>query len=514
MQDASASGAVVRTRQGPVRGALVDGIHTFKGIPYAAPPFGANRLRAPQPAEPWTGVRDALDDGHKPPQALLPMQAAVLGPAPWNRAEAGEDCLNLNLWTRELGAARLPVMIWITGGMFEIGSASWYDGSRFARDGVVCVAVNYRVGAEGFLHLDDGASNRGLLDQIAAMEWVRDNIAAFGGDPDNVTICGESAGAMSIGSLLAMPGAEGLFRRAILESGAAHPVLPAADARRVREELAAKLGVAPTRDAMAAVPVDRMLAAQVALKDELLANPDPERWGLDVVVSTMPWQPVVDGETLPAPPLERVRAGASAGVDVMVGSNTDDWRLFRVASGDIGQITERDLTGDVGERGYRSAAGYGLPVERWLAAYRAAYPSASPGDLLAAIHTDWWVRIPGTRLAEAHVNDASRTFMYEFAWPSPVAGGLFGACHGLEIPFVFDTLDEGSKQMVGDLLGDDPPRELARTMHSDWVSFVSRGEPGWPEYEPGRRATMRFDNLSEVVDDPRAWERALWEGAR
>ena len=515
MAEASGSSAIVRTRQGQVRGALVDGVHTFKGIPYAAPPFGANRLRAPQPAVPWTGVRDGLEDGHKAPQPGTSEDEAAAGFFAWDRSVPGEDCLNLTVWTREPGSAGMPVMIWITGGMFEVGSASWYDGSRFARDGVVCVAINYRVGAEGFLFLDDTAPNRGLLDQIAAMEWVRHNIGAFGGYPDNVTICGESAGAMGIGTLLGMPRAEGLFRRAILQSGAAQQVLRAADARRMGQYLAGKLGVAPSLDAMAAIPVDRMLAAQIALKDELMAKPDPEHWGMDAVVSALPWQPVVDGVELPSTPLERVRAGAGANVDVMVGSNADEWRLFRVASGDIGQITERELTGPVVEHGYKSVAAYGLPVERALAAYREAYPSASPGDLLAAIQTDWWCRIPGIRLADAHTNGRpSRTFMYELAWRSPVAGGIFGACHALEIPFVFDTLDEGATQMLGNLLGDDPPQELARTMHSAWISFISRGDAGWPAYDLGRRATMRFDTVSEVVDDPRAWERSLWEGVR
>ncbi|MBE0448321.1 MAG: carboxylesterase/lipase family protein [Actinobacteria bacterium] len=504
--------AVVKTRYGEVRGSVADGVNVFKGIPYAAPPFGANRLRPPQLVEPWSGVRDALNDGPVAPQySAAGTEAEGFIPS---GAVPGEDCLNLNIWTPEPGHARLPVMIWITGGQFEVGSAGWYNGSRFARDGVVCVSINYRVGAESFLYLPDGIANRGLLDQIAAMEWVRENITAFGGDPGNVTICGESAGAMCIGTLLAIPRADGLFRRAIMQSGAAHQVLPAATARRIGEYLAEKLGISPTLEAMAAVPVDRMLAAQMELKADLMTHPDPERWGSEVVASSLPFQPVIDGELLPAAPLERIRAGAAAGVDVMAGSNLDDWRLFLVASGEIDQITERVLTGPVAEYGYQSIAAYGLPVERALAAYHAMNPSATPGDLLAAIQTDWWCRIPAIRLADAHVTNASRTYMYEFAWRSPVANGLFGACHALEIPFVFDTLDEGPNQMLGNLLGDDPPQQLASTMHSAWVSFITRGEPGWPEYELSRRATMRFDTVSEVIDDPRPAERALWEGVR
>jgi carboxylesterase type B len=405
-------------------------------------------------------------------------------------------------------------MIWITGGQFEFASAAWYDGSRFARDGVVCVAINYRVGAEGFLYLRDRIANRGLLDQIAAMEWVRENIAAFGGDPDNVTICGESAGAMSIGTQLAVPRAEGLFRRAIMESGAAHHVLPAADALRIGEYLAEKLGITPTLEAMVAVPVDRMLAAQMELKADMMAHPDPERWGIEAVASAMPLHPVIDGDVIPTVPLERIRAGSAASVDVLVGTNVDDWRLFRAASGEINQVTDRVLTGDVAEYGYLSAAAYGLPFERALPAYHTEYPFATPGDLLVAIQTDWWCRIPAIRLADAHVSNKSRTYMYEFAWRSPVANGLFGACHALEIPFVFDTLDQGPTQMIGNLLGDNPPQQLASTMHSAWISFITRGDPGWSEYELSRRATMRLDIISEIENDPRSAERTLWEGVR
>ena len=501
---------LVSTHSGRVRGAVVDGINVFRGIPYAAPPFGANHLRAPQPVEPWTGVRDALVDGAKPPQPPFP--GTENAPASWDRAPVGEDCLNLNIWTPDAGAVRLPVMIWITGGSFRAGSNAWYDGSRFARDGVVCVAINYRSGAEGFLYLRDGTPNRGLLDQIAAMEWVRENIAAFGGDPDNVTICGESAGAMSIGMLLAAPLAQGLFRRAILQSGAAHHVVSADAARRIGERFAEKLGVAPTQQAMAAVPFDRIIAAHSALDAEVMAHPDPDRWGISMA-GAMLTQPVIDGDVLPSAPLERIRSGSAAGVDVIAGTNVDDWRMFLAFTGAIGQITDQMLAGPVTQYGPQSFAAYGLPVDRALAAYRAAYPSATPGDLLAAIQTDWWCRIPAIRLADAHVNKTSRTYMYEFAWPTPVGDGLFGACHALEIPFVFDTLDKGPDQMLGELLVN-APQQVASAMHTAWVSFVARGDAGWPEYELGRRATMRFDTVSTVVDDPRVRERALWDGVR
>ncbi|MHA6794261.1 carboxylesterase/lipase family protein [Pseudonocardia bannensis] len=498
-------GAVVKTVHGELRGSVADGVHAFLGVPYAAPPSGADRLGPPRRVEPWEGVRDATRYGAAPPQVAPPESAG----SDWDTAVAGEDCLNLNIWTPDPGAAGLPVMVWVQGGMFEFGCTAAYNGSHFARDGVVCVVINWRVGADGFLAVDDGTANLGLLDQVAALEWVRENIAAFGGDPATVTVFGESAGAMSIGTLLSMPRAEGLFRRAIAQSGAAHQVISAETAHRIGRYLAEKLNVPPTREAIAAVPVERLLRAQAELKAELLAQPDPGRWGQEVVTSTLLWQPVIDGEVVPGPPIDRIAAGAGAQVDLIVGTNTDDWRLFRVLSGDIDQITDEVLTGPVGVHGYQALAAYGLPVETALAAYRAAYPDAGPGDLLAAVQTDWWVRIPAIRLADAHVNATSRTYMYEFTWPAP---GL-GAVHALEIPFVFDTLSTDAR-LFGPLLGDDPPQQLADTMHAAWISFATSGDPGWPRYDLNRRTTMRFNTTSQAVDDPRAWERALWEGVR
>ncbi|HET7533619.1 MAG TPA: carboxylesterase/lipase family protein [Nocardioidaceae bacterium] len=496
--------AVVSTRLGDLRGSVADGVYAFLGVPYAASTSGANRLRPPQPVKPWAGVREATSFGPAPPQVAPPESAGT----EWDTSAAGADCLNLNIWTPDPGAGGLPVMVWIQGGAFEISSTAAYDGSNFARDGVVCVVINWRVGADGFLYLDDGIANVGLLDQVAALEWVRDNIEVFGGDPGNVTVFGESAGAMSIGTLLSMPRANGLFRRAIAQSGAAHHVSSAETALRIGRHLAKRLGVPATREAIAEVPVERLLAAEAELSADLEAHPDPAFWGEDLVL-TMPWQPVIDGEVLPGRPLDRIAAGAGAEVDVMVGTNTDDWRMFLVLTGEIGQITDDELTGPVEIYGRRALAAYGLPLERALTEYRARYPDASPGDILATVQTDWWVRVPALRLADAHAHTTSGTFMYEFAWAAP---GL-GAVHVLEVPFVFDSLG-GDARLFGPLLGEDPPQALADTMHAAWVSFAARGDPGWPRYDLGRRATMRFDTTSQVVDDPRAWERALWEGVR
>jgi len=395
-------------------------------------------------------------------------------------------------------------MVWIHGGAFELGTGAtaFYDGSHFARDGIVCVTINYRVGADGFLSLGEENANRGLLDQVAALEWVQENIAAFGGDPANVTVFGQSSGGKSVASLLSMPRAEGLFRRAIAQSGAAYPVMSAASAQRVGEIMASKLGVAATREAIAAVPLDSMLQAQAELKADFIAHPDPERWGAEVVVSKQLWQPVIDGDVIPAPPIDRIAAGASAGIDLMAGSTTEEWRVFLVLGGAIDQVTDEVLAGAV--------AAYGFPVEATLSAYRAAHPGESSGDLFAALQSDWYYRIPVLHLADAHAKSSAATYMYEFAWRSPQFNGRLGAFHALEIPFVFDTLGYRSEP----LWGTNPPQQLADTMHAAWVAFATRGDPGWPRYELSRRATMRFDRTSEVVDDPRSAVRALWEGLR
>ncbi len=379
----------------------------------------------------------------------------------------------------------------------------WYDGSRFARDGIVCVTINYRVGADGFLYLGDGNANLGLLDQIAALEWVRENIAAFGGDPGNVTIFGESAGAMSVGTLLSMPRAEGLFRRAIAQSGAAHQVISAATAQRVGQCLAEKLGVEATREAIAAVPVDRLLAAQAELRADLVAHPDPERWGAEVVASMLPWQPVVDGDVIPARPIDRIVAGAGADIDVMVGTNTDEHRgcSWCPVARSTRSPTRRwpELWRPTDSRSKR----HWPPIARHIRAPAPATCSrpSRPTGIGASPPSAWPTH---TRRA------ASATYMYEFAWRSPQFNGRLGACHALEIPFVFDTLGNGTEP----LLGADPPQQLADTMHAAWVAFATNGDCGWPKYDLSRRATMRFDTTSEVVDDPRSAERALWEGMR
>ncbi|KAF5646969.1 carboxylesterase 2 [Fusarium tjaetaba] len=498
--DNQSSYPIVKTESGDVRGNTVDNVHVFKGVPFAAPPFGPNYLRPPQPPEYWEGVRGALEFGPKPPQVPYPPGIAE-GLA--ELVGSGEDCLTLNVWTPSFGTSELPVMVWIPGGMFEFhatGATAYYDGGRFARDGVVCVSINYRVGAQGFLYLDDVTPNLGLLDQIAALEWVQKNISAFGGDPSKVTIFGESAGAMSVATLLAVPKAKGLFHRAIVQSGSNPKLNSAATAKRIGQRLAEILGVEATLEAIKATPSDQILHAQAQLRDELTARPDPALWG-EVALSFIPWAPTIDGDIIPVHPMDAIRASASTDIDLLIGSNTEETRLFLVPDGSIDRITEEMLSTIAGV--------YGLSPED-LDAYRDLHPGASPGELFSAIQTDWFWRIPAIRFADEHANAAqASTYMYEFAWQSPQMGGRLGASHSLEIPFVFDALGLGTEP----LLGPTPAQELADTMHRAWVAFATTGDPEWPKYDASRRSTMHFDEVSRAVDNPLDKKIKLWDSA-
>ncbi|UPZ26657.1 carboxylesterase/lipase family protein [Streptomyces sp. LRE541] len=491
----------IATPHGTLSGSETDGITAFKGVPYAAAPFGPNRFLPPQPVEPWQGIRDAHHFGHTAPRVAYPAPLDVLVP---EAERTGEDCLNLNIWTPGL-AARLPVMVWLHGGSFTNGSgaAPAYDGTRFARDGVVCVTVNYRLGADGFLYLGDGdTANLGLLDQLAALRWVQENISLFGGDPRKVTVFGESAGAMSIGALLAVPAADGLFQRAVLQSGAAHHAIPAATARRIGHHFTDMLGIPPTRHSLSGIPFDRLAEAAEKLRTAIAADPDPRRWN-EVAHNLMPFEPVVDGDLLPRDPITSIADGSAATVDVLVGSNTDEFRLFLEPTGVIGFIDFATLDG--------AAAGYGLDPEEAVAVYRAQHPDGTPGDLLAALATDWYYRIPAIRLAEARMGRPGRTYLYEFAWRPSTFEGRLGACHTLEIPFVFDNLQVPA---LSPLLGPEPPQQLADEMHAAWIAFATHGDPGWAPYDIMNRTTMRFDTESRPLDDPDAEQRSLWDGRR
>jgi para-nitrobenzyl esterase len=298
-----------------------------------------------------------------------------------------------------------------------------------------------------------------------------------------------------------MPRAKGLFKRVIAESGAGHHAISAATATRVGGYLAEKLGVPADRAAIAEAPVAKAYEAQIALSAEAFMQPDPVKWG-EVAGNLMPFEPVIDGDVLPALPIEGIAAGEGAGVDLMVGTNREEQRLFMVPSGAIDHIT-KDILG-------MAVAGYRLPANA-VELYSTARPGATAGDLLAAISTDWFFRIPAVRLAETHSKNGGSAHVYEMAWRSPLYGGRLGACHALEIGFVFDTLDA---EWTDRLAGPNPPQSIADEMHRAWVAFARTGDPGWETYDAGRRTVMRFDSSSGVVDDPDGAERLLWDGIR
>jgi para-nitrobenzyl esterase len=479
--------------QGLIRGRVVDEIATFKGIPYAAAPVGPLRFAAPQPP-PRVDVVDATDYGatvSTPPQRSPEIDMLLPDPV-----RAGRQPLNLNVWTPDT-TGRLPVLVWVHGGGFVTGAGSTdvYDGTAFARDGVVTVTFNYRLAVEGFVAIDGAPHNRGLLDQVAALEWVRDNIAAFGGDPGQVTVAGESAGAMSVVTLLSMPRARGLFHRAIAQSGAGHHVHTVDEAAYVAELLGAELGVATTCAALDAVPLDHLHAAFNRVLGLATASDEPRGRS----IRRLGAQPVVDGDILPGRPVEAIRGGAGAGVDLLIGTNADEYGLFVQATGLADRLDEPMLAGLVDRLGDEIAA--------LLPAYRAEDPAASPSRLFRELQADWFFVVPMLRLLEARRTTGAATHVYQFAWNPPTFGGDLGACHTLDVPFVFDTLDVA----WGRALRGDAPQSLADLMHAAWVSFIVSGDPGWPAHEPGRQV-MRFDDESVVVSDPHARRRARWTG--
>jgi para-nitrobenzyl esterase len=495
------SNLIVETRYGKVQGSKQDSISVWKGIPFAQPPTGQRRFRSPRPLEPWTGVREATAFGPMAPQVPETLgniaggadRAAKLPPM-------SEDCLYLNIWSPGADQEKRPVMVWIHGGAFTLGSASdpWYDGTSFAANhNIVVVTLNYRLGILGFVSLKDLAGadatytgNCGLLDQIAALEWVRENIAAFGGDPDQVTVMGESAGAMSIGTLLGMPAAHGLFQRAVLQSGAGSDLTTRPRATNVAQALLAKLGLETSQlSALAEVPFEALLKVQPELGREF--------------GGVQAFSPIIDGETLPQHPSAMIAQGSAADVAILAGTNRDEWRLFALMSGGP-KVDEVQLTQLFGDE-----------AQRALAIYTEARADTSPELAWIDIMSDLVFRMPAIRLAELQVRQGAPVWMYRFDWQSPAFGGVLGAAHAVELPFVWNTLDpEISRRFTGDSPSSQP---LADRMHASWAAFIRSGNPAiaslpaWPPYDLERRATMIFSDVPHVVDDPQGQVRALWK---
>ncbi|WP_333649411.1 carboxylesterase/lipase family protein [Candidatus Binatus sp.] len=502
--------ATVSIHQGKLEGDEQGGLLVFKGVPFAAPPVGARRWLAPEKLESWTGLRDARRFGavsHQNQVMLSALSAMVVG------GEQSEDCLSLNVWTPTLDGKRRPVMVWIHGGAFTIGSGSQplYDGSVLARRGdVVVVTINYRLGPLGFLRLADvtngkipATGNEGMLDQVAALRWVRDNIAEFGGDPGNVTIFGESAGGMSVGTILAMPSARGLFHKAIPQSGASHTGASVARANRTAERVLSKLGVHPG-DAGAI----RALTPEQLLTGTLLDDgrtPDPELG--------MAYQPVVDGTHVPRAAIEMVGDGTASGVAVMVGSTLEEWKLFSLMDPSLHKLDRAGLGARVSRR--LTAAAADALIDTYEKARAARGESVTPAELFTAIETDRTFRMPGVRLAQVQRRHDSRVYSYLFTWPSPAMGGVLGSCHALELGFVFGTNSLPGMTMFA---GAGPAAEkLAAQMQDAWLAFARSGDPScesagtWEGYTEARRPTMVFGANTKLEDAPRDQERRAWD---
>jgi para-nitrobenzyl esterase len=471
----------VRLEAGALCGSLESDVAVFKGIPFAELPV---RFAAPGPVARWDGTREARSFGPPPPQPASLGTDAGGGSA--------DGWLTINVWTPDLAGSR-PVLVWIQGGGYLFGHSGRpeYDGSRLAREnGVVVVTFNYRVGIEGFAPIEGAPDNRGLLDQVAALEWVRDNIATFGGDRERVTLFGQSAGGGSVAALLAMPRAEGLFRRAIVQSMPGTYFSPelAADITRV---LAADLGLEPP--ALAEIAPSELPAAA----DALMARADQYagRWGLAARRRIL-MAPVVDGVILPTDPWAALRGGASHTVDLIVGHARHEERLFALLEGVLGQVTDDQAA---------TALELFAPLPDGAARYRAT--GGSPAQLYEDVRSDWLFRMPALHLAEAHTGP---TFVYELTWPAPAMDGALGACHGLDVPLVFGNLTSGQPAM---LFGEDlaEAEKLSAYIRTAWTNFATNGDPGWPSYGPQSRLTQVFASDPTVVAYPEDASRRIWQ---
>ena len=502
--------SIAQTRSGKLEGEARDGLHVFRGVPFAAPPVGAKRWLAPEREAAWSGVRSAKTFGNaslQNPLALNVLEAFKI------EEPQAEDCLYLNVWTPGLDGARRPVMVWIHGGAFTIGSGaqSLYDGARLAKRGdVVVVTINYRLGSLGFLRLAEltngripSSGNEGILDQVAALEWVRENIAGFGGDPGNVTIFGESAGGMSVGTLLGMPKARGLFQKAIPQSGACST----ANTRERHIHVAGRFAeLAGARDATALLALTPAKLLETA--GRIAPIPGQEA---DERIGGMPFQPVVDGEVVPRLSIESVAQGSAAGVALLVGSTLDEWKLFAGVDPNVISLSDTQLVARLEKR-------LGSAARPLVDSYRKARSErgvpATPGEIFIAIETDRIFRMPGLQLAETQARHDRRVHSYLFTWPSPMFGGIFGACHAVELGFVFGTHGEPG---MADFSGAGPAAEaLAANTMDAWLAFARTGDPStsslgrWPTYTDADRATMLLGARSGLERAPLEEERSAW----
>lgn len=498
---------IVETKAGKIEGTQREDLYVFKGIPYAAPPVGERRWLPPEPVEPWSGVRQAQSFGR-----IAPQNVTELSIFQESRVEEpqSEDCLYLNIWSPGLDDARRPVLFWIHGGGFTMGSGSGpvYKGSTLAtRGNVVVVTINYRLGSLGFLNLNEvtggripATGNEGLLDQVAALAWVHDNITAFGGDPDNVTIFGESAGGMSVGCLLALPSAQGLFHKAIPQSGAASTAQPIDVAAQVTEQFLDILDLgARDVDALRLLTVEQLLVAQQELTPRMLRSN---------LRTGMPLEPVIDGKTLPALPLDAIKDGSADKIPVLVGSTLDEWKLLGTMDQELPKLDEAGLVRRC-QRLMPARAIQGL-IETYRQALAKRGAVTTPAELFTAIQTDRAFRIPAIHLAEVQRRHKQSAYNYLFTWRSPLFGGILGACHALELGFLWGTYEENFS-------GTGPAADaLARNIQDAWLAFAHSGDPSceslgtWPPYGDYRE-TMILGEECHLEEAPYDEERRAWD---
>ena len=488
-------GPVVDTAAGKVRGFEKPGVFTFRGVPYGAPTGGDMRFMPAAKPKPWTGVRDAMEYGLKAPQGPTGLRPEA--DAEDRHEPMGEDCLVLNVWTGNVkGGRKRPVMLWLHGGGYAGGSAAYtiYDGTELARKhDVVVVGINHRLNVFGFLYLAGiggpryaDSVNIGMLDIVAALQWVRDNIASFGGDANNVTIYGQSGGGGKVSTLLAMPAANGLFHRAIVESGSTLKQTPLDAASKSTEAFMAKLGLKTNQvDELQKMPMDQLLGAIRGVPGLRLA-------------------PVVDGKTLPSDPFDPGAPMISANVPMIVGCNAEEGPFG--AKAELDPIDDATLQARVKQRLRSDDA----TANRLIALYRKTHPGIANIDLFFTLDSDAVVRTSAMTQAERKAAlGKAPVYMYNFAWNSPVLDGKLKSMHTMEIPFVFDQIDQ-AKAMAG---AGPEQNALAEKMAASWAAFAKTGNPShkglpnWPAFEASKRATMIFNNESKVVNDPNHEER-------
>lgn len=470
---------VVTTPHGAVGGTREHYGERYLAIPYAATPTGAARFAPPRPHAGWDGVRDAGHHGGTAPQPVRDFGSLDMRPyfgPGWIR---GDEYLTLDIYTPASDDGGRPVMVYIHGGGFVTGSsqAMLYDGRTFARDGVVLITLNYRLGIPGFLELEGAPPNRGLLDILAALDWIQHAVGAFGGDPANVTIFGQSAGATLVGALLASPAAKGLFQRAIMQSGSGTGAFTPEQARRVTHSVAAGLGAAPTVDALSRFSDEQFVEVLPGLSGVDLRTTE----AVDPLAGLSPFSLV-----LPEQPADTLADGPAADVDLLIGTNTEEGNLYLVPQGNFDTTQHADVLA--------AAAHAHADPRAAVDALTARRPRATLGELRSELLGAAIFSAGTARMAQAHSRIRDRgTYVYEFGFRSPALGGKLGAAHTIELPFVFDIADAPALHGDTGMLGPEPaPGQLARLMHRSWITFSGNGSPGWTAYDNSAGTVQRF----------------------